>query len=209
VALTPPFPSPKTALQHPDRHTMTPPDDEEDIDQQLFRYQPNSGGYPDLHNHFVKLRGMREIVFVLVFGVLLGGAAAFLYMSKESEQTLKNIEGAESARADSRAMQAYQHEDPAIAIWELRHLADRQAEEVRKERTYTNEAKAALLMTRARLAKLYHEQGREREAQTNAQIAISMLSAFPGTNATVTNLPSLLERLRQTDTQAKQQPRYE
>ncbi len=50
---------------------------------------------------------------------------------------------------------------------------------------------------------------RESEAQTNAQIAVSMLSAFPGTNTTVTNLASLLERLRETDSRAKQLPKYE
>ncbi len=152
---------------------------------------------------------MREVIISLFLGALLAGTGVFLYMSKKSEQTLEIFEGAESAHAESRAMQAYQHEDHAIAIWELRHLADRQAEEVRKERVYTNEARAALLMTRARLAKLYQEQGRESEAQTNAQIAVSMLSAFPGTNTTVTNLASLLERLRETDSRAKQLPKYE
>ena len=141
---------------------------------------------------------MREILIAL-FVALLAGVGVFLYMEKESDQTLKIFEGAESSRAYSRAMQAYQHEAPAIAIWELSHLAERLTEEVRQERVYTNEAKATLLMTRARLAKLYHERGKEHEAQTNAQIAISMLSAFRGTNTTVTNLASLLEHLRQSE----------
>jgi hypothetical protein len=152
---------------------------------------------------------MRDMIFALIFGALLGGTGAFLYMSKKSERAIKIFEAAESAGATDRAMQGYQHEDPAIAIWELRHLADREAEQLRRERVYTNAAKAALLMTRARLAKLYHEQGKEPEAQTNAQIAISLLRGFPGNNTTATNLSSLLDFVRATDAKAKKEPKYE
>jgi hypothetical protein len=133
----------------------------------------------------------------------------FFYTSKQSERTLKIFAGAESAGATRRAMQAYQHEDPAVAIWELRHLADREAEELRRERVYTNAATAALLMTRARLARLYHEQGKDPEAETNAQLAIALLRGFPGNNTTATNLDSLLEFLRATDAKAKKEPKYE
>ena len=41
---------------------MTPPDDEEDIDQKLFGYHPNSGGYPDLHNHLFDLMRITSLV---------------------------------------------------------------------------------------------------------------------------------------------------
>lgn len=68
-------------------------------------------------------------------------------MSNQAEQTLKIFEGAESARAHNRALQAYQHEDHAIAIWELRHLAEIQAGEVRQQSVSTNESKAALVIT--------------------------------------------------------------
>ncbi len=149
------------------------------------------------------------MIFALIFGALLGGMGVFLYMSKKSERTIKILENGESADATGRAMQAYQHEDPAIAIWELRHLADREAEQIRRERIYTNAAKAALLMTRARLARLYQKQGKEPEAQTNAQVAISLLREFPGNNTTATNLAGLLEFLRATDARAKQEPKYE
>jgi hypothetical protein len=152
---------------------------------------------------------MRDMIFALIFGVLLGGMAVFFYMSSQSERTVNNFAGAQSAGATSRAMQAYQHEDPAIAIWELRHLADREAEQLRRERVYTNAATAALLMTRARLARLYHEQGKDPEAQTNAQLAISLLRGFPGNNTTATNLESLLEFLRATDAKARKEPKYE
>ena len=152
---------------------------------------------------------MRDMIFALIFGLLLGGIVMFAYVSKKFEQNLKIFESAESAGATSRAMQAYQHEDPAIAIWELRHLADIEGEHLRREGVYTNAAKAALLMTRARLAKLYHAQGKEPEAQTNAQIAISLLSGFPGNRTTATNLESLLEFLRATDDKAKKEPKYE
>lgn len=152
---------------------------------------------------------MRDMIFALIFGALLGGMGVFWYLSKKSERAINRFAAAESADATGRAMQAYQHEDPAIAIWELRHLAEREAEQLRQERVYTNAAKAALLMTRARLARLYHEQGKEPEAQTNAQIAISLLSGFPGNNATATNLSSLLEFLRATDAKAKKERKYE
>jgi len=149
------------------------------------------------------------MIFALIFGALLGGTGVFFYISKKSERAIKIFEDAESAGATGRAMQAYQHEDPATAIWELRHLADREGERLRRERVYTNAAKAALLMTRARLAKLYYDQGKEPEAQTNAQIAISLLRGFPGNNTTATNLSSLLEFLRATDAKAKKEPKYE
>src|SRR5690349_21490881 len=152
---------------------------------------------------------MRDMIFALIFGVLLGGIVMFAYMSKKFEQNLKSLEGVESARAASRAMQAYQHEDPAIAIWELRHLAESEGEQLRRERIYTNAAKAALLMTRARLAKLYHARGKDPEAKTNAQIAISLLLGFPGNRTTATNLDSLLEFVRATDDKAKREPKYE
>ena len=152
---------------------------------------------------------MRDMIFALIFGALLGGTGLYLYMSKNSERTIGSFQTAESAGATGRAMQAYQHEEPAIAIWELRHLADREGEQLRREPVYTNAAKAELLMTRARLAKLYHEQGKELEAQTNAQIAIDLLRGFPGNNATATNLSSLLEFLRATDAKAKKEPKYE
>src|SRR6267154_5291824 len=113
---------------------------------------------------------MREIVIALVLGALMAGVGVFWYMAKESQQTLSIFEGAEFARASSRAMQAYQHEEPAIAIWELRHLADMEAEQLRRERVTTNEVKVAMLITRARLAKLYLQQRLELEAQTNANI---------------------------------------
>ena len=151
---------------------------------------------------------MRDMIFALIFGLLLGGTGVFLYMSKKSQRAIHSFQAAESANATGRAMQAYQHEDPAIAIWELLHLADREAEQLRQELVYTNAAKAELLMTRARLARLYLEQGKELEAQTNAQLAISLLREFPGNNATATNLSSLLEFLRVTDAKAKKEPRY-
>jgi hypothetical protein len=152
---------------------------------------------------------MRDMIFALIFGALLGGTGVFLYMSKKSERAIKVFEDAHSAVATGRAMQAYQHEDASIAIWELRHLADREAEQLRRERVYTNAAKTELLMTRARLAKLYRDQGKEPEAQTNAQIAISLLRELPGNNSTATNLSSLLEFLRATDAKAKKEPKYE
>ena len=151
---------------------------------------------------------MREIVIAFVVGGLIAGAAVFCYMAKESHQTLSVFEGTEHAHARSRAMQAYQHEEPAVAIWELRHLADLEAEELHQGTVYTNEARAALLMTRARLARLYHHEGREPEAQTNANLAILLLNELSPTNSTVTNLTTLLERLQRTDAQANQEPSY-
>src|SRR5690348_4553955 len=152
---------------------------------------------------------MRDMIFALIFGLLLGGIATFAYLSKIYEQRLKNLEAVESTVATSRAMQAYQNEEPAIAIWELRHLADLEAQQLHQEHVYTNAAKAALLMTRARLAKLYHAQGKEPEAQTNAQSAISLLRGFPGNRTTATNLESLLEFVRETDDKAKKESRYQ
>ncbi len=148
------------------------------------------------------------MIFALIFGVLLGGLCVFLFMSMQSERSIKTFENIESSAATRRAMQAYQHEDAAIAIWELRHLADREAEQIRHEHVYTNEAKASLLMTRARLARLYHQQGNDPAAQTNSEIAISLLRGFPGNNRTATNLQSLLEFLRLTDAKATKEPRY-
>ncbi len=45
-------------------------------------------------------------------------------------------------------------------------------------------------MTRTRLAELYHEQGKEPEAQTNAQLATSLLRGFAGKTTTATDLES-------------------
>lgn len=152
---------------------------------------------------------MREILIAFTLGALLAGAGVFFYISWESQQFRTIFEGAEAARASTRAKQAYQHEEPAIAVWELRHLADLQTEELRKERVATNEIRAGLMMTRARLAKLYNQQGREAEAQTNANIAIRLLNEMAKTNPTVTNLATLLEHIQRSDAKAKQEPRYE
>lgn len=96
-----------------------------------------------------------------------------------------------------------------IAIWELRHLADVQAEELRAGRTDTNAAAAALLMTRARLAKIYQEQGRTAEAQTNAQLALKLLGGLPVPSRKITNMETLLENVRKTDLLMQKQPKYE
>jgi hypothetical protein len=152
---------------------------------------------------------MRE-TFLFLLGALLAGLGVFVYMAKDTQQALGIFEGAEYAQASSRTLQAYQHEPPAIAIWELRHLADIETEQLRVGgRTYgTNGMRIALMITQSRLAKLYHEQAMEAEAQTNAAAAICLLNVASATNSTITNLTSLLERLERTDAQAKKEPRY-
>ena len=152
---------------------------------------------------------MRETIIAFILGTLLAAAGVFVHMMKQEQKVLSIFKEGESARAAQRAKQAYQHEEPAIAIWELRHLVDVQTDKFRKEQVHTNEARAVLLITRARLAKLYHEQGREAEAQSNAQIAIKLLEAFSRTNNTVMNLPTLLEHLGRTDSRATKEPKYE
>ena len=153
---------------------------------------------------------MRNIVFLLT-GALFAGAGVFIFMAKDTERALTLFQTAECARASSRAMQAYQHEEPGIAVWELHHLADIETEYLQRGGgDYgSNGMKSALMVTRSRLAKLYHQQGRKAEAQTNANAAIQLFSELAATNASVTNLESLLECLSRADAQAKREPRYE
>jgi hypothetical protein len=151
---------------------------------------------------------MRKFIIGLILGALLAVFGMFFYMENLLEDTVKTLNEAEIAKAHSQAMQAYQHEAPNIAIWELRHLADIETDQLQHERVYTNEIRGSLIVTRARLAKLYHGEGLENEAQTNAQIAISLLKTYSG-KQTVTNLTSLLDHLQEADEQLKKEPKYE
>ncbi len=66
---------------------------------------------------------MRLTVFSFLAGALIAGVGVFYYMAKDSVDSAMLFALGDGATAHTRAMQAYQHEEPSIAIWELRHLA--------------------------------------------------------------------------------------
>ncbi|SRR6266496_3951217 len=66
-------------------------------------------------------------------GALIVGGGVFYFMLRISEESFALAAQRDCAAAQTRAMQAYLHEGPAVAIWELRQLADLQNESVRLE----------------------------------------------------------------------------
>lgn len=148
---------------------------------------------------------MRDLVIAFLLGTLIVAGGAFWYETKQSEdfaKALKLLKAGELATAYTRAMAAYRDEDPRIAIWELTHLIALEQEDL-KLGLETNGALAGLMLTHARLARLYHQQGREVEAQTNADEAISFMRKLPGPDTAVTNLAGLLARLQELDDREK------
>ena len=144
---------------------------------------------------------MRDLLLAFFLGVLIAGGVAAWYEINQMNQvsnSLKLLKSGEYAAAYTRAMSAYRQEQPAIAIWELTHLLQTEHDELElgiDRRASLTE----LMLTHARLAKLYQQQGQEAQAQTNAQQAISFMQQLPKPDTTVTNLPSLLARLQEFD----------
>ena len=147
---------------------------------------------------------MHKILAALAAGTVIGGLAAWCYVTKEWEDVFPEFTRPEYDHAYKRAMQAYYQQEPRIAIWELAHLATLQEELLGRERVHTNELRASLVLTRARLARLYTQTDKQPEAATNAGIAIHLLSGFSGTNTLATNLPTLLEHLQRFDDRERQ-----
>ena len=144
---------------------------------------------------------MREVVVAFLCGALVAARGAFWHEKEQSQkfsEALKLLKSGEFATAYSRAMAAYKHQEPSIAIWELSHLIALEQDEV-KSGFGTNGSLAGLMLTHARLAKLYHQEGREAEAITNADEAISYMRKLPRPDTTATNLPTLLVRLKEFD----------
>ncbi len=149
---------------------------------------------------------MRNLLIGFLAGAVIVGGTAFwceIKHTQEFGQALKLLKSGEEASAYTRAMSAYRDGDPSIAIWELTHLVALEKEELDLG-VQTNGPLAELMLTHARLAKLYHHQGREAEAQTNADEAICFMRKLPRPDTTVTNLATLLVRLQEFDAREKQ-----
>jgi hypothetical protein len=147
------------------------------------------------------VNAMRELVIAFLLGALVAAGAAVWYETKQTQdfaQALKILKSGEYATAYTRAMSAYRKEQPGVAIWELSHLVALEQENL-KIGFETNEVLAGLMLTHARLAKLYHQEGQEDPAGTNANEAISIMRRLPRPDQTVTNLTTLLVRLEEFD----------
>lgn len=154
---------------------------------------------------------MRDLLLAFFLGAIIVGGAAFWYETRQRDEfsrALKLLKSEGYATAYVRAMAAYRDEEPTIAIWELTHLAALEQEEV-KLGVETKGASAGLMLTYARLAKLYHQQGHEAAAETNAAQAIFYMRTLPRPDTTVTNLPTLLARLQEFDAREKQRRNHE
>jgi|SRR5579862_3034414 len=149
---------------------------------------------------------MRELVIAFLSGALVAAGAAVWYETRQTQdfaQALKLLKSGEFATAYTRAMSAYRQEEPSIAIWELSHLVALEQENL-KLGLETNGAVAGLMLTHARLAKLYHQESREAEAGTNADKAIAFMRTLPRPDTSVTNLTALLLRLQEFDAREAQ-----
>jgi spore cortex formation protein SpoVR/YcgB (stage V sporulation) len=154
---------------------------------------------------------MRELVIAFLLGALVAAGGAFWYEDRQTQdfaQALKLLKSGEYATAYTRAMAAYRQEEPSIAIWELNHLVALEQEDL-KLGLETNGAMAGLMLTHARLAKLYRQEGREAEARTNASEAITMMRGLPRPDTSVSNLTTLLVRLEEFDAREKQKRSHE
>lgn len=154
---------------------------------------------------------MRDLIIAFLLGALVAAGGAFWYEAKQREQfaqALKLLRSGEEATAYTRAMSAYRDEDPKIAIWELTHLVAIEKENLNLG-LETNGELAGLMLTHARLARLYHQEGREAEAQTNADEAMVLMGKLHKPDPAITNMATLLVRLRDFDDGEKQKRRHE
>ena len=145
-------------------------------------------------------------VFSFFAGALLGGSGVCYFMSRTFDQTLALLALGDAAKAEVRAMVAYQHEKPVVAIWELRQFIESQRERVRRNPTESRELQAGLFLAYGRLAKLYAQEGRDIDADANAKLAIGIYREIFPTKTTITNLSTLLELIQRLDHRAKKEP---
>jgi hypothetical protein len=152
---------------------------------------------------------MPVAIMSFIVGAMIAGAGVWYWMAHETEQTIGLLALGEASKNEARAMKAYQHEPSSVAIWEFRHLAEMQSEYLRRQVGDPLYLQFGLFLSHGRLAKLYHQQGREGDAQRHSEMAIAVYRQFSRTNSAITNLTRLLEALQKIDESAKQETRYE
>jgi hypothetical protein len=148
-------------------------------------------------------------VLGLLAGALIASGGVWYLMQRESNKTAMMFAFGDGAKAQQRAMQAYQHEDPDVAIWELRHLAELKAEHLRRGLDSSRSLQMWLFLTHGRLAKLYRQKTRESNALIHAEMAIAAYKHVNPTNSTITNFTTLLEWIQKIDERATKETRYE
>ena len=100
---------------------------------------------------------MRDLFVAFLLGALVAAGGAFWHETRQTEEfrrALRLLKSGEEATAYSRAMAAYRQEEPSIAIWELNKLVSVEQENLNLN-LETNATRMGLMLTHARLAKLF------------------------------------------------------
>ena len=142
-------------------------------------------------------------------GALIAGLGVFYFMAKESGESAMLWVFGDSARAHARAMQAYQHENPDVAVWELRHLVEVLSDHLEHGVEGPRSMRLQLFLAHGRLARLYQKMGDLENAQQCAEEAIAYNRRYSPTNHVATNIVSVLNLIQEFDKRAKVEPRYE
>jgi hypothetical protein len=148
-------------------------------------------------------------VISFLVGALIAGVGVFYYTAQDSVDSAMLFALGDGAKAHTRAMQAYQHEEPSVAIWELRHLADLQAEHLKHGMDSERNLQLQLFLTHGRLASLYQREGAPEHAHEHGEKAIAYYAQYSPTNQFATNMTSLLDLIQQFDARAKVESKHE
>ena len=151
---------------------------------------------------------MREIVISFIIGALIGAGALIYYDSQSTATALQLLKLGEAATAETRALQAYQHEEPAIAIWEMRHLIDLLTEHLEIGADTPKSLQFQLFLAHGRLASLYARQHDDALCSVHADKALGFYRGSYPTNQIV-GVKGLLELIGQFDSRAQREPKYE
>lgn len=93
-------------------------------------------------------------------GALIVGLGVFYVMARDAGRSAMLWAWGDGAQAHARAMQAYQHEEPGVAVWELRHLANLLSDHLELGVDGRRSLQLQLFLAHGRLAHLHHKMGK-------------------------------------------------
>ena len=151
---------------------------------------------------------MPTAIVAFILGALIAGLGVWALMARDAARSFVLFALGDSVRAETRAIQAYQHEPPAVAIWELRHLADLQHEYAARG---VDDGKTGLMhdvITHGRLAGLYRTIGDQSNTTIHANIAIQAFLRATKPGSPITNAEALLGWIQLLDQRTRPEGQY-
>jgi hypothetical protein len=144
------------------------------------------------------------VIAGLVAGMAIGDIAAQTGAGRGAANMFQTLKFTELGDSENRAYQAYQHESIPVAIYALSVSLDKmkEAAQIGETRLLSKEILATdLMLTHARLAKLYEQTGQSDVAAQHLNEALNYAKA--GRQTWITNRDSLMNFVAKLDKVAR------